>query len=432
MFRFFSDFILTIYQCIIPVYMIKKQVHQRKHSFFYECITVTLMLIYLLSIQYFSIPLPDTLVFIFPFLFIRLISDEQFMKCLFWIVLDAFLYMGTLSLVSGLFDVSIAVNGSSTAAEDLTLFQYSLVGKSALAIMAVLVTKGITNQFSISPKETLLLIVTLGINFGISECFFLLRTGSPDNNLLIVGSACSFISLILIIVLYECLTDITQKKQQVEQNLRTASIISEHQDELKTIYTNMLAEQHDLKHRIAVAEELLASRHLNEIEEKKILEFLHSDKTAPAFITGNTAVDAILKAKTTVMFNAGIHFVYIDYPLNTLPISEQQFCMLLGNLLDNAIEGVMRVPASETNRSIRLSISKIWEMYFISCSNSADIHTIKKNGDTFISSKPHPEVHGFGTENMKQIVETAGGTIEFIVEANRFTVEIMIGGKYPC
>ena len=106
--------------------------------------------------------------------------------------------------------------------------------------------------------------------------------------------------------------------------------------------------------------------------------------------------------------------------------------MLLGNLLDNAIEGVMRVPASETNRSIRLSISKIWEMYFISCSNSADIHTIKKNGDTFVSSKPQPEVHGFGTENMKQIVETAGGTIEFIVEANRFTVEIMIGGKYPC
>ena len=106
--------------------------------------------------------------------------------------------------------------------------------------------------------------------------------------------------------------------------------------------------------------------------------------------------------------------------------------MLLGNLLDNAIEGVMRVPASETNRSIRLSISKIWEMYFISCSNSADIHTIKKNGDTFVSSKPQPEDHGFGTENMKQIVETAGGTIEFIVEANRFTVEIMIGGKYPC
>lgn len=430
MFHCFYDTILTVYQCTIAMYMIKKQIPQRKHSYLYELVSVALMVIYLLGIQYLSIPLPDTLLFLFLLLFIKLTSDEHIIKCVFWIILDTFFYMGTLSLVSSLFDISISINGSSTAVESITLFQYSLVGNSALTIMAILVTKGISQQFAISPKETLLLIITLIINFGISECFFQLRTSSVNDSILIMGSVCSFISLILIIILYECLTDISHKKQQMEWNLRTTSIILEHQDELKNIYTNMLAEQHDLKHRIAVAEELLSSKHLSETEELKVNEFLHSDMPSSTFITGNIAVDAILKAKTTIMSNVGIQFEYIEYPLNTLPIDEQQFCMLLGNLLDNAIEGVMRIPASEPNRKIRLSISKIWEMFFISCSNSANIHTIRKKGDTFTSSKPNPNIHGFGIKNMKQIVESTGGTIDFTAEPHQFTVEIMLGGEY--
>lgn len=104
--------------------------------------------------------------------------------------------------------------------------------------------------------------------------------------------------------------------------------------------------------------------------------------------------------------------------------------MLLGNLLDNAIEGVMRLPASAPSRNIRLAFSKVWDMLFITCENDADISKIRRQGETFLSTKDQPVLHGFGTENMKQIVRKAGGTIEFETVHNQFTVQIMLGGSH--
>ena len=47
-------------------------------------------------------------------------------------------------------------------------------------------------------------------------------------------------------------------------------------------------------------------------------------------------------------------------------------------------------------------------------------------------SKEHPERHGFGTISMRNIVENAGGHIEFEMEAGKFTVQIMLGDASPC
>lgn len=104
----------------------------------------------------------------------------------------------------------------------------------------------------------------------------------------------------------------------------------------------------------------------------------------------------------------------------------------MGNLLDNAIEGVMRLPATASSRHIRLTFSKVWNMLFITCINDADMTKINRQGDIFISTKDSSDIHGFGTMSMKKIVNEAGGTIEFEVAHGQFTVQIMIGGKQNC
>lgn len=63
---------------------------------------------------------------------------------------------------------------------------------------------------------------------------------------------------------------------------------------------------------------------------------------------------------------------------------------------DNAIEGGMRLPASSPSRCVRLAFSKVWDMLFISCVNDADEKQIKRSKAGFMSTKEHPEVHGFG------------------------------------
>lgn len=233
-------------------------------------------------------------------------------------------------------------------------------------------------------------------------------------------------------VLYDRLTEATQRKRQMELAAQTAQLVAEHQEELKSIYTYMLAEQHDLRHRVAAAEEILSSGNISPDQRTEALELLKTSEQPRLFVTGCIAVDAILKAKLTVMENAGISFELNEYPLLPLPISEQDFCMLLGNLLDNAIEGVMRLPAACSSRNIRLSFSKVWDMLFITCVNDANPETIKQKGNEYISSKEHPERHGFGLKSLKKIVEDAGGNIDIEIKQNKFSVEIMLGGTKSC
>lgn len=390
------------------------------------------MVAYLTLLQYLRLPISENLTFLFPLVYIKLTTDERLLTCAFWTTLDAFLMMGTLTLVSSLFDIQIAMNGSVIYAADEASALYSFVGNAAITVVMNIAARINKVKSIVSRKEMLIFLAMLLLCFGVNECFFVARVVPQNDQVLWIGSACAFAVMILVMILYERMTETVQKQKKSEMEAQAAQLLNKQQDELKSIYKNMLAEQHDLRHRVAAAEEILTATTVDDGQRSSILQLLQSDAQTRLFITGSVAVDAILKAKSTVMENAGITFEFVEYPLMPLPISEQNFCMLLGNLLDNAIEGVMRLPASAPSRCIRLSFSKVWNMLFITCTNDADCSTIKRHGDEFISTKEHPELHGFGTKNMKKIVDAADGTLEYKIDQNKFTVEIMLGGAIPC
>lgn len=426
------DLLLSCYQGILLIYLLRKQFSQVSHSFLYEFFSVLAIVIYFSIIQYFHISIPDNLVLFIPLIYIKLTSDESWISCVLWTVLDGLLFIGTLTLVSGLFNIQIGLNGSVLSASKETIMFYSISSNTILTVVSNVAARFGKAENIISRKETSLFILMLVLCLVVNECFFSARLLENEHNILLIGSACSFAVMILIMVLYERLTETTRKQRMAELEAQTTQIVAQHQDELKSIYKNMLAEQHDLYHRVTAVEELLSSSKIAEIDRRQVLSMLKKTDQPDLIITGNIAVDAILKAKSTIMKNAGITFEFVEYPLNPLPISERSFCMLLGNLLDNAIEGVMRLPASNPTRTIYLSFSKVWEMLFISCTNDADEKKIKRCGSEFVSTKEHPELHGFGTKSMKKIVSDAGGTIDFNIEHGKFSVEIMLGGDASC
>lgn len=426
------DLLLSCYQGILLIYLLRKQFSQVSHSFLYEFFSVLAIVIYFSIIQYFHISIPDNLVLFIPLIYIKLTSDESWISCVLWTVLDGLLFIGTLTLVSGLFNIQIGLNGCVLSASKETIMFYSISSNAILTVVSNVAARFGKAENIISRKETSLFILMLVLCLVVNECFFSARLLENEHNILLIGSACSFAVMILIMVLYERLTETTRKQRMAELEAQTTQIVAQHQDELKSIYKNMLAEQHDLYHRVTAVEELLSSSKIAEIDRRQVLSMLKKTDQPDLIITGNIAVDAILKAKSTIMKNAGITFEFVEYPLNPLPISERSFCMLLGNLLDNAIEGVMRLPASNPTRTIYLSFSKVWEMLFISCTNDADEKKIKRCGSEFVSTKEHPELHGFGTKSMKKIVSDAGGTIDFNIEHGKFSVEIMLGGDASC
>ena len=124
--------------------------------------------------------------------------------------------------------------------------------------------------------------------FLISECFFTARLLPDSSYPLLIGSACTFIMLILTIVLYENMIESAKKQKQAEMSAQTMQLSTEHQNELESIYKQMLSIQHDLKHRIAAAEEILSVSTIHEEQRNQVLSLLkEEDLSSHVFLTGS-------------------------------------------------------------------------------------------------------------------------------------------------
>ena len=427
------DILLSAYQGILLIYLAHKQFERKQHSFIVEISCVLSVMLYFAGIQYLGIPIPDNLVIIILFIYFRLATQATLMKCVLWTLLDGFIFAGTLSLVTYFFDIQISINGSIVAqVSDDTRIIFMLSSNAALTVVVNIAARLSKIRSSIPIKETIIFIVMLLLEFLINESFYNVRFTNHLERILITGSSSAFAVMILTMLLYEYLTAVAEKRRMEEMELHTIQLTHEHQEELEIIYRDMLKQQHDLHHRVNAVEELLSSRDFSEETRKTAISMLNEPEGVKLFFTGSIAVDAVLKSKSTTMENAGISFEFVEYPLKPLPIPEQQFCVLISNLLDNAIEGVMRLPAAKNQRHVKLTFSRVWNMLFISCSNDADETQIVRCGDEFRSVKPQPELHGFGTKSIKKIVTDAGGSIEFEITKGKFTVLIMLGGMTEC
>lgn len=422
------DMIMSIYQGTLLIFLARKQFIMKPHPYFFEIGCVAVVTLYFSVIQHLQWAIPDSFVIVFLFLYIRLCTNDSMTKCLLYTLLDGFLFAGTLTLVSYLFQIQVDVNGSVIEASNELKIVYSITANTALTVVVNVAARFSKTDDLISYKETIIFIVMLLIEFATSELIFIARTSTKRDTVLVFGSVGAFLVMLLTMVLYEHLTEITRRRRQEEMEQRTLMLVHEHQEEIKIIYKDMLKQQHDLRHRINAVQEILSMQTLGEEARGSVIALLNQPEQTRLFMTGSIAVDAILKSKHATMQNAGISFEFEEYPLMPLPISEQDFCVLLSNLLDNAIEGVMRLPASYPNRNIKLSFSKVWNMLFIKCSNDVDGLHIIRSGEDFVSTKPDSKKHGFGTKSMKRIVENAGGSIEFDISQKSFTVNILIGG----
>lgn len=140
--------------------------------------------------------------------------------------------------------------------------------------------------------------------------------------------------------------------------------------------------------------------------------------------TGNLAIDAVLSAKRTHMCQLGIDFKFIAYPMMALPIDETDFCALLGNLLDNAIEATQRL-TQDTPRHILLKFAKTRDMLYITCMNNVNVNTIHMEGGKYLSSK-RKHKPGYGLASIRRTVEQAGGLFQFQILQEKSIAEIMI------
>ena len=413
-----------LFQSILAIYFMNKTCNLRDHLFRFDCLFTILtgMTIYFTSA--FELYYLDILNDLFPLLYAICFTQNRKISCVFWAFVSAIIVAVEAAISSTLIIHLTGQPWEMLLKQNNARISFIISGNVLLMILYVTVGNLASKNRSLSMAAMICFIASIVVQFAAAECFFFINTITTEDILPVLGSIGMLISLIFTVVLYEIMMRQSEKQKELELSYQTALLISSHQDELKSIYASMLSVQHDLRHRIKAAEEILSHQDASSYNEA--ISLLKGTDVLQRHITGCTSVDAVLASKSAVIDENHIRLRFYPIPLGQLPLPETKFAVLLSNILDNAIEGVMRLPEISESREIELIFSRNWDMFSIICKNDADISTIVRKNNQFISSKTHPNLHGYGTKSMQRTVEEAGGLIEYEIEDNKFVVNILL------
>ena len=139
--------------------------------------------------------------------------------------------------------------------------------------------------------------------------------------------------------------------------------------------------------------------------------------------TGHGGIDFLLNnAKQRAEALQAKFFLEID--LLELPMAEYDIFYVLGNLLDNAIEAIEK--CDEDDRYINVKMINPNNMFQLYIENSYRVEPQKK-GKRFLSTKENEKSeHGWGIENVREIVERYKGMLDISYHNQRFQVDLVI------
>lgn len=145
--------------------------------------------------------------------------------------------------------------------------------------------------------------------------------------------------------------------------------------------------------------------------------------------TGNETLDVLLAGKRNSCLANGITPVFYADAAHLSFMSSLDLCALFGNLLDNAIEAVERLPPGG-DRSIYLDVRPEKGCSFIRVTNPfvGDVRPGPAGlaaGD-LITTKPDTSEHGVGLKSVRMVVKHYDGSLALTAESGAFTASAII------
>lgn len=226
--------------------------------------------------------------------------------------------------------------------------------------------------------------------------------------------------LFIMIIINESRSSL-EKRFQFSYDSFQRSLINEQYQEIKNVYLQMRGWRHDYHNHIQTMKAYLSMKELDKLDD--YFNELQSDLDSVDNMikSGNIMMDAILNSKISIMNREGIAVNCKVMLPEELTINDIDLCVIVGNLLDNAIEACRAIPVEK--RFIRIFSELAGKQLYLSIQNSAT-EQIDFNQKNYISSKRGE--HGFGMKRVSLLVDKYGGYLNLQNEPGIFASEIII------
>ena len=262
-------------------------------------------------------------------------------------------------------------------------------------------------------------VVSLVVCVATSLVIIIDNSISPISLLIVCGSF-----LIVNLIMIFLLDDISEKQKNKTENQilrgqmdayeREISIQNEKSEQLRAL-------RHDMKRHIAEINELARKGDYKLLEEYTgSIEDVLKD-TTPICDSGNTGLDTILNYMLSKAVTKDIKIRSKLAVPKDVQITIYDMNVILGNLIENAIEANENVE----NPKIDIRINYVKGSLAIELSNTYS-GKIRFKGELPVTTKKEKEKHGYGIMNIKKVLEKYNHTLDFEVSDDRFTVRILM------
>ena len=210
--------------------------------------------------------------------------------------------------------------------------------------------------------------------------------------------------------------------QQKQTEMQSRSI-----EQLEDSYSRMRALRHDLQNKLVVLNTLAENEQYDELRGCIKTMTNEIDEAAFMTISRQSAVDAILNEKLAAARRLHIATQFDVAPLTELFVEPMDLCIILANILDNALEACAKLP-DEADRYIRLKIAQREQYLVVSSENAVLNAPVSKNG-SFVTDKPDAQNHGFGIRSIRETAKKYNGESMIRCVDHVFTIIVKLNKR---
>ena len=236
--------------------------------------------------------------------------------------------------------------------------------------------------------------------------------------------------LLFNIIIWEIYSKVSQNfilEKEKAVYTQQINMMATNTEEQKRIMGNFRREKHDWINKLIVLKNELQSEN-RELAIQEIDKIIQNSQMGQIISdTGNKCIDALINVKYTVARGKEIEFILKIFIPEELPIDQCDIGVVLGNLLDNAIEATEKCNKSERKIKIIMGIKK--EALVMAIENPFE-HQLQadKNGN-LLSTKGDITKHGYGISSIKKVVEKYNGDVIIDTEDSIFSVTVTMNLK---
>ncbi len=243
-----------------------------------------------------------------------------------------------------------------------------------------------------------------------------------SNNISLSNVFCIFIMFLINISVFYIFNEIIKTYDEIHKN-SVAELEKEcykNQLELISESDNRISKiRHDFKNHMIVTKSYIYENK-NDLAINYINTVINNMYSPKRIVnSGNMVIDSIINYKLKEELN-------IDYQIKAkvpekLFISDYHISIILGNLIDNALNALSKLE----DRKLNIVIEYNRGLIYIMCENTF-VGLIERDGERILSTNRDKDNHGFGISNIREVVNLYNGDLNIETHNNIFRVDIIL------